>query len=374
MSDAADVVFSGMRPTGRLHLGNYWGALRNWVELQSRFTSYFCVVDWHMLTTGYEDTSALQENVREMTLDWLAAGLDPAKSVIFKQSDVPEHAELALMLSMVTPLSWLENNPTWKEQLQELAKTKKVVGEVFTADKNPKTGVLENRKTIQEITEEQEDRARAERLRSHGFIGYPVLQAADILLYGGTKVPVGQDQMPHVELSRQIARRFNQFFGKVLSEPEGLLTPTPRVVGLDGRKMSKSYANSIEISESEESLRKKVMSSYTDPNRKKATDPGHPEPCPENPPGCPIYSFHKLYADPAFAAKRGEECREGKLGCVACKKDLLGFMEPAYADFRRRRASYDAKAVDQVLAEGAKKARAVAQRTMEQVRRAMRLR
>jgi tryptophanyl-tRNA synthetase len=367
MNDAADVVFSGMRPTGRLHLGNYWGALRNWVELQSRYTSYFCVVDWHMLTTGYDDTTALQENVREMTLDWLAAGLDPAKSVIFKQSDVPEHAELALMLSMVTPLSWLENNPTWKEQLQELAKTKASAAAAPVAAGGAG-------KSREELIAEAEQRAEAERLRSHGFIGYPVLQAADILLYGGTKVPVGQDQMPHVELSRQIARRFNQFFGKVLSEPEGLLTPTPRVVGLDGRKMSKSYANALDISEGEDSLRKKVMASYTDPNRKKATDPGHPEPCPENPPGCPVYAFHKLYADPAFAAKRGEECRAGQLGCVACKKDLLGFMEPAYADFRKRRASYDAKAVDQVLAEGAKKARAVAQRTMERVRRAMRLR
>lgn len=372
-SDAADVVFSGMRPTGRLHLGNYWGALHNWVGLQSRYASFFCVVDWHMLTTGYEDTSALQENVREMTLDWLAAGIDPQKSVVFKQSDVPEHAELALMLSMVTPLSWLENNPTWKEQLQELAKTKAGLAAVAALETagGPPTSTA---KTREELIAEQEQRAAAERLRSHGFIGYPVLQAADILLYRGTKVPVGQDQLPHVELSRQIARRFNQFFGQVLTEPEALLTPTPKVVGLDGRKMSKSYANALDISEGEESLRKKVMASYTDPNRKKATDPGHPEPCPENPPGCPVYAFHKLYADAAFAARRGDECREGRLGCVACKKDLLGFMEPAYAEFRKRRASYDPAAVDKLLAEGAEKARAVARKTMDEVRRAMRLR
>ncbi|MDX6770210.1 MAG: tryptophan--tRNA ligase [Elusimicrobiota bacterium] len=366
---SADVVFSGMRPTGRLHLGNYWGALHNWVGLQSRFTSFFCVVDWHMLTTGFEDTSKLQENSREMVLDWLAAGLDPQKAVVFKQSDVPEHAELALMLSMVTPLSWLENNPTWKEQLQELAKTKAGLGALAALE-----GAGGGVKTRAETIEEQEQRAAAERLRSHGFIGYPVLQAADILLYRGTKVPVGQDQLPHVELSRQIARRFNQFFGEVFPEPQPLLTPSPKVPGLDGRKMSKSYANAIDIFETAPSLEKKVKGAYTDPNRKSATDPGHPLPCPENPPGCSVYALHKLYADEAFYARRGDECRAGALGCGACKKDLLASMEPAFADFRARRAAYDAKAVDRVLAEGAEKARAVARKTMDEVRRAMRLR
>lgn len=367
MTDAADVVFSGMRPTGRLHLGNYWGALHNWVGLQSRFKAFFCVVDWHMLTTGFEDTTKLQENVREMTLDWLAAGLDPAKSVIFKQSDVPEHAELALMLSMVTPLSWLENNPTWKEQLQELAKTKASAAAAPVA-----AGA--GSKSRSELIAEQEQQAQAERLRSHGFIGYPVLQAADIMLYKGSKVPVGADQLPHVELSRQIARRFNQFFGPVFPEPQGLLTPTPKVPGLDGRKMSKSYANAIEILETPQTLEKKVKAAYTDPTRKSATDPGHPEPCPENPPGCTVYALHKLYATSEFAAKRGEECRAGALGCGACKKDLLAEMEPAFAEFRKRREAYGPKDVDRVLAEGAEKARAVARQTMDEVRRAMRLR
>ncbi len=357
----ADVVFSGMRPTGRLHLGNYWGALKNWVGLQSQFPCYFSVVDWHMLTTGYGDTSKLQENSREMVLDWLAAGLDPAKCVIFRQSDVPEHAELALMLAMVTPLSVLENNPTWKEQLQELAKTKREMAEEGAA------------KVATAVAAKGTSAAQIE-LRTYGFLGYPVLQAADILLYHGTKVPVGQDQLPHVELSRDIARRFNNSFGDVFAEPQPLLTPTPKVPGLDSRKMSKSYANAVDIYETEKSLEKKVKSAYTDPNRKGPTDPGHPEPCAENPPGCSVYALHKLYATPEFVAKRGDECRAGKLGCGDCKKDLLSEMSKPFAEFRSRRESFSPQAVDKLLAEGGEKARAVARKTMDEVRRAMRLR
>jgi tryptophanyl-tRNA synthetase len=367
----ADTVFSGMRPTGRLHLGNYWGALKNWVALQNQYPCFFSVVDWHMLTTGYDDTSKLQENCREMVLDWLAAGLDPAKCVIFKQSDVPEHAELALMLAMVTPLSWLENNPTWKEQLQELSKTKAHVGTLEFG--HPKTEAV-SVKSRSEIIDEQVQRAEGERLRSHGFIGYPVLQTADILLYHGTKVPVGQDQLPHIELSRQIARRFNQFFGEVFAEPQSLLTPTPKVPGTDSRKMSKSYNNAIDIYETAASLEKKVKSMYTDPTRKSATDVGHPEPCAENPPGCSVYAMHKLYADEAFVAQRGADCRAGKLGCGACKKDLLAEMSGPFDEFRRRRESLSAGQVDKILAEGGEKARVVARKTMDEVRRAMRLR
>jgi tryptophanyl-tRNA synthetase len=364
----ADTVFSGMRPTGRLHIGHYWGVLKNWVDLQDKFPCFFSVADWHMLTTGYDDTTKLQEYCREMVLDWLAAGLDPAKCVIFKQSDVPEHAELALMLAMVTPLSWLENNPTWKEQLQELSKTKGT-----DAPAEMKAGGAAT-KTRGEVIDEQVQRAEAERLRSHGFIGYPVLQTADILLYHGTKVPVGQDQLPHIELSRQIARRFNQFFGEVFAEPQPLLTPTPKVPGTDGRKMSKSYNNAVDIYESAASLEKKVKGMYTDPTRKAATDPGHPEPCAENPPGCSVYAMHKLYADAAFVAQRGADCRAGKLGCSACKKDLLAEMSGPFDEFRRRREALSASQVEAVLAAGAEKARAVAHKTMKDVRRAMRLR
>lgn len=354
-----DVVFSGMRPTGRLHLGNYWGALRNWVGLMPQYACYFCVVDWHMLTTGYSDTSRLKDNVREMVLDWLAAGLDPERCVIFLQSDVPEHAELALMLSMVTPLSSLENNPTWKEQLQELAKTK--------ASLAAEGGESRYQENVAGANYE---------LRTYGFLGYPVLQAADILLYHGTKVPVGQDQLPHLELSREIARRFNNAFGETFAEPQPLLTPTPRVQGVDGRKMSKSYGNGIELAETAKGLESKVKAMYTDPNRKTASDPGHPEPCPENPPGCSVYALHKLYADEAFASRRGDECRAGLLGCMACKKDLLAEMSGPFDAFRRRREALasDPARVDAVLADGARRARDAARKTMDEVRRAMRIR
>jgi tryptophanyl-tRNA synthetase len=360
---AKDIIVSGMRPTGRLHLGNYWGALRNWVELQKTAQTYFFVADWHMLTTGYEDTSKLQENTREMVLDWLAAGLDPEKSVIFRQSDVSEHAELAVLLSMITPLSWLENNPTWKEQLQELAKTK--MAKAVEAAGSGKVAV-----------EERVEAAESEfALRTHGFLGYPVLQTADVLLYKGTKVPVGQDQLPHLELSRQIARKFNSLFGNVLPEPQPLVTQTPKLPGNDGRKMSKSYGNTIELNEEPESLKTKVMGMYTDPNRVRKTDPGHPEPCPENPPGCVVYSLHKLYnADKAAVEKIGADCRAGTLGCVADKRDmLLPVLEKPFSEFRANRAKYDGKKVDEILRAGAEKARAVAQKTMAEVRRAMRL-
>ena len=361
-----DVVFSGMRPTGRLHIGNYWGALKNWVELQSKYPCIYSVVDWHMLTTGYDDTSKLQENVREMVLDWLAAGLDPEKSIVFKQSDVPEHAELALMLGMVTPLGWLENNPTWKEQLQELSKTKlsKAVDEgksggAVTATAEGPVAVVD----------------AAQSLRTFGFLGYPVLQAADILLYHGTKVPVGQDQLPHLELSREIARKFNHYFGQVFSEPQSLLTPTPKVPGADGRKMSKSYGNTVDIYETADSLKKKIKGMYTDPTRIKKDDPGHPEIEDGNPLGCVVYALHKLYADKDFVAERGKVCRAGKIGCSDCKNDLYSEMDKPFADFRARREKYanDPKLVTDVLKNGAEKARKIAHNTMIEVRKAMRL-
>lgn len=366
-----------MRPTGRLHLGNYWGALRNWVSLIDTHECYFEVADWHMLTTGYDDTERLQENVREMVLDWLAAGLDPEKCVIFKQSLVPEHAELTVLLGMVTPLSMLENNPTWKEQLQELAKTK-LTKAAEGADAAP--GHVErgqaprNRPPYSAAAVATAVRAQHE-LRTHGHLGYPVLQAADILLYKGAKVPVGQDQLPHLELAREIARKFNALYGTVFPEPQPLLTPTPKVPGLDGRKMSKSYGNAVDVYETADSLKTKVMAAYTDPTRLKATDPGHPLPCPENPPGCTVFALHRLYGELGFVEKREAECREGRIGCVACKKDLAAELEPSFAEFRRKREKY-AKTpglVQTVIEEGSKKARVRAQRTMDEVRRAMRL-
>ncbi|HVE13003.1 MAG TPA: tryptophan--tRNA ligase [Elusimicrobiota bacterium] len=349
-------VMSGMRPTGKLHLGNYWGALKNWVELQKSYRCYFMVADLHMFTTGYEDVSRLQDNVREMVLDWLAAGLDPEKCVIFLQSKVPQHAELATLLGMITPLSWLENNPTWKEQLQELAKTK-----------------LSRAKEGGEAAVAVADAAKAdESLRTHGFLGYPVLQAADILIYGGELVPVGKDQEAHVELSREIARRFNHLYGATLVEPKPLFTETPKVPGADGRKMSKSYGNAVDILETPESLKTKVMGMYTDPKKLRANDPGHPDAGPDNPPGCTVYALHKLYS--SYWQKRGDECRAGSIGCVACKKDLLQSLEGPFGEFRSRRAGFDAKAVERVLEDGSRRAREAAERTMDKVRAAMRLR
>lgn len=370
------VILSGMRPTGRLHLGNYWGALRNWVELQERHPCYFAVVDWHMLTTGYEDTSRLQENIREMVLDWLAAGLDPKRCVIFKQSGVPEHAELTLLLSMITPLSWLENNPTWKEQLQELAKTKESRLREELAKTAAKGKVLARGLRHEGVVGIEEIPEADQSLRTHGHLGYPVLQAADILLYDAGLVPVGQDQLAHLELARDIARRFNSLYGKgkpVLVEPKPLLTPTPKVPGLDGRKMSKSYGNALDLLESADSLQSKVMSAYTDPGKTRADTPGHPEPCPENPPGCSVFALHKLYS--AHWEKRGEQCRQGKIGCVACKKDLLASLERPFGEFRarRERLAADRGLVAGILEEGNRKARAVASETMARARRAMNL-
>ncbi|MBI5883504.1 MAG: tryptophan--tRNA ligase [Elusimicrobia bacterium] len=385
------IVMSGMRPTGRLHLGNLWGALRKWVAIQDEHECYFAVADWHMLTTAYDRTEELDASVREMVLDWLAAGLDPARCVIFRQSRVPEHAELFLLLSMVTPLSWLENNPTWKEQLQELSKTKHGLAlgreALGGAGRSP---IAEGGQAPDASSGGEAD----EGLRTHGFLGYPVLQAADILIYDADLVPVGQDQLPHLELSREIARRFNSLFGlapgrqvpggggpsplagggkggAVLVEPRAMPTETPKLLGTDGRKMSKSYGNTIDIFEEPAGLKAKVGGMYTDPTRARATDPGHPEPCPENPPGCSVYALHKLYNQGWEA--RGVECREGRIGCVACKGDLLARLEPPFSEFRARRAAYDAKAVDGILEEGTGRARLKAAATLDRVRRAMRL-
>lgn len=371
-------VMSGMRPTGRLHLGNYWGALKSWVELQDRYDCYFAAVDWHMLTTGYQDTRFLQEHIREMVLDWLAAGVDPEKCVMFKQSSVPEHAELALLLSMITPLSWLENNPTWKEQLQELARTKDSLlrEQVRSIRSAEKRCVREGAPVSAPAPSRRHEDGGAqtdESLRTHGFLGYPVLQAADILLYGGELVPVGQDQVPHLELARDIAARFNALYGPVLSRPQPLLAQTPKMPGLDARKMSKSYGNAVDILETPESLRAKVMSMYTDPGKARAGDPGHPEPCPENPPGCAVFALHKLYS--SYAGSRDAECRQGRVGCVACKKDLLGSLEGPFGEFRERRGRWERRAgvVEELLAEGGRKAREEAARTLGRVRRAMHL-
>ncbi|HHV28860.1 MAG TPA: tryptophan--tRNA ligase [Clostridium sp.] len=321
-------ILSGMRPTGALHLGNYFGALENWVKLQDDYDCYFFVADWHALTTGYEDTSEIKNNINDLVIDWISAGLDPEKCVIFLQSSIKEHAELHLLFSMTTPLSWLLRCPTYKDQLNQLK------------DKN---------------------------ITTYGFLGYPCLQAADILIYKAGFVPVGEDQLPHLELTREIARRFNYLFDEVFPEPQAILTKAKVLPGTDGRKMSKSYGNTIALSDSPDEVRKKVSTMITDPARIKKDDPGHPE-------VCTVFSFHKVFNE-AEVPEVEEQCRGGKIGCVQCKKNLANKMVehlgPIYE--RRQKILENPGMVKEIIANGNEKARKIAQQTMEDVRKAMRI-
>jgi len=393
-------VLSGMRPTGPLHLGNYHGALRNWVELQYQYECFFFIADWHMLTTGYEDTSSLQEHIRAVLIDWLAAGLNPGVATLFIQSHVPEHAELHLLLSMVTPLGWLERVPTYKEQQAQL---------------------------------------REHDLATYGFLGYPLLQSADILLYRADFVPVGEDQVAHVEITREIARRFNHLFGRepqfeekaeravkslggrngtlyrqlrrryqeggdtealeraralvhannritvadrerllgflegsgvsILSEPQVLLTATPRVPGLDGRKMSKSYGNTIGMREDPDAVAQKLKTMQTDPARVRRTDPGDPD-------KCPVWDLHKIYSDEPTRTWVNEGCRSAGIGCLDCKRPVIDKIVEEVRGFRRRAQEFEDNPdlVRTIAVEGAEKAREAARQTLEEVRRAMHLR
>lgn len=409
-------VLSGMRPTGRLHLGHLVGALENWIKLQDQYQCFFFVADWHALTTDYADTSQITDNTCQMVTDWLAAGLDPEKATFFVQSRVPEHAELSLLFSMITPLGWLERVPSYKEQREQI---------------------------------------RDKDLGTHGFLGYPVLQAADILIYKAHFVPVGEDQVAHVELTREIARRFNMFYmgrpsidlfqvefrsqlrkllsvvsneeptvssteqlspeeieelsdrllygipklrkqvaegaGKetapyyklvwpylaemgvdhcfrVFPEPEALLTPTPKLPGLDGRKMSKSYGNVLELADEPETIREKVSAMLTDPQRVRRTDPGRPE-------ICPVFGYHRRYSTEAVIKQVDRDCRTAAIGCVDCKALMVEHLLPVLEPIRERRRQYEARpeTVANILAEGSRKARGVARRTMNQVREAMQM-
>ena len=393
-------VLSGMRPTGRLHLGNYHGALRNWVQLQYRYECFFFVADWHMLTTGYEDTARLPEFAREVLIDWLAAGLNPGVATLFIQSHVPEHAELHLLLSMITPLAWLERVPSYKDQLEQL---------------------------------------KEKDIATYGFLGYPLLQAADILVYRAAHVPVGEDQVAHVELTREAARRFNHLYGRepdfedkaeravkslggrnttlyrqlrrrfqesgerealeraralvqsnnritvadrerllgylegtgvtILPEPQALLTETPKVPGLDGRKMSKSYGNTIELREEPESVTKKLRAMQTDPARVRRTDPGDPD-------KCPVWDLHKIYSDEATRKWAAEGCRSAGIGCLDCKQPVIDKIVAEVTEMRRRSQEYveNPELLRDIAAEGSEKAREAARETLEEVRRAMHLR
>lgn len=322
-------IFSGMRPTGSLHIGHL-SVIQNWAKLQSEYESYHAIVDQHALTTGYADRLDFGELAREMALDWLSVGLDPEKAAIFVQSHVKEHAELHLLLSMITPLSWLERVPTYKDQMQQLGKI------------------------------EGKD------ISTYGFLGYPVLMAADILVYKADTVPVGEDQIPHVELCREIARRFNYLYGSYFPEPQALIGKVPLLPGVDGRKMSKSYNNAISITASSEEIKAKVQQMVTDPARLRKDDPGHPE-------VCIVYKFHEIYTPEVKEVE--ENCRGGKIGCVACKRHLAENLEKLLSPFRERRAMWDEPGkVEKVLEEGADRARQVTQNTLKEVRHLMGLR
>lgn len=322
-----DTIVSGMRPTGRLHLGHLHGALKNWLRLQENYRCYFFVADWHALTTDYASPQGIQQSTREMVMDWLSVGLDPARSIIFRQSHVKEHAELHLLFSMITPLSWLERNPTYKDQIKEL-------------------------------TEKD--------LSTYGFLGYPVLQAADITIYKATKVPVGVDQAPHVELTREIVRRFNQLYRPVFPEPEVLLTEAQKLPGLDGRKMSKSYNNAVFLSDPPEEIDRKLSRMMTDPARVRRTDPGEPE-------KCPAFQLHKIYCTPEEIEYVSRGCRTAGIGCLECKKIMIKHVIDDLAPFREKRAVYERspEQVDQVLEDGKEVAQKKAAETMVEVREAV---
>jgi tryptophanyl-tRNA synthetase len=323
-------VLSGMRSTGKLHLGNYVGALDNWVRMQDEYQCFFMVADWHALTTDYADTSRIKENSLDVVLDWLAAGLDPEKSVIFIQSHVPAHAELHLLFSMITPLGWLERVPSYKEQQENI---------------------------------------KGKDLGTYGFLGYPCLQAADILVYKADVVPVGEDQVAHVELTREIARRFNGFYGKsgdVFPEPKALLTPAAKLPGTDGRKMSKSYGNTILLTDPEPVVRQKLKTMVTDPARVRRSDPGNPD-------VCPVGDLHKIFSSKDTIAKVNEGCRSAGIGCIECKgwaaDSLVKLLNPMQ-ERRRKFEEHPALAWD-ILEDGTNRARKAAGETMNEVRAAM---
>ncbi len=320
-------VFSGMRPTGQLHIGHFLGALGNWVRLQDDYECIYSVVDLHALTTGYEDVKGIHDAGLEMVADWVACGVDPDRSVIFRQSDVPQHAELAVLLGMITPLSWLERVPTYKGQIDELG----------------------------------------EHLQTYGFLGYPLLQTADIILYKATRVPVGQDQLPHLELSREVVRRFNHLYGPVFPEPEAIISEAPLLLGMDGRKMSKSYGNAITLASSDDEIDKQVMSMVTDPQRIKKDDPGDPE-------ICNVFAWQKFMgASDAEISEIFEGCTSATLGCVADKRNLAERVKNLIRPIRERREQLmqDPAQLEAILEQGAERARAIAGPVMAEATAAM---
>jgi len=319
-------VLSGMRPTGRLHLGHLLGALNNWVRLQDEYECFYEVANWHALT-DHLDTKNFSDNIYYIVRDWLAAGIDPEKSTMFLQSDIVEHSELHLLLSMLVPVPWLERCATFKEKVKDMHLGKAEI--------------------------------------SYGLLGYPVLQAADILIYKANAVPVGEDQLPHLELTREIARRFNYYYGKVFPEPEALLTQTSKLLGLDGqKKMGKSYENYISLDENPQEIAKKIQGMFTDPRRIRLKEPGHPD-------HCNVFTYYTLFAAKEVADEISVECRTSKIGCTDCKKNLAGYVERYLQPIQQAQKKWTREKVREILQEGAKRAQTIARATMEEVRRAM---
>ncbi|MRI82849.1 MAG: tryptophan--tRNA ligase [Nitratiruptor sp.] len=318
-------IVSGMRPTGKLHIGHYVGVLKKWLELAQEHESLFFVADWHALSTSYEEKLNLEELSLELIRTWMAVGIDPEKSLLFIQSAIKEHAELYLLLNMITPIGWLERNPTYKDQLEQIKHK-----EIHTA----------------------------------GFLTYPVLQTADIVLYEAEGVPIGEDQRPHLEIAREIVRRFHHLFGckerPIFKEPQEILSPTPRLLGIDGRKMSKSYGNAIYLDEEPESIWQKVRAAKTDPQRIRKNDPGNPE-------VCVVYGYHKAFSDPATIAQVEEGCRSGTIGCVECKRWCAAAIDETLAPIREKRERIGSKLLQEVVAQGNAQARKLAQAKMEEV-------
>ena len=322
-------IVSGMRPTGKLHLGHIHGALNNWKALQEDYQCFYFIADWHALTSEYEHPEIIKQSTEDIIIDWISVGLDPEKSVFFVQSSIKEHAELFLIFSMFTPLSWLERNPTYKEQLQELTKR-----DIYT----------------------------------YGFLGYPVLQAADILMYKANGVPVGQDQSPHVELTREIARRFNHLYADIFPLPEVLLTPEAKILGIDRRKMSKGYNNAIFLSDTKETVNKKVSEMITDTQRARKSDPGRPS-------FCNVFTFHELYSKKDTVQEIKEGCLSASIGCVECKRLMAESLNKVLEPLREKRQEIQSKSglIDDIINEGNKRAREIAKNTLKEVREVVKI-
>ena len=322
-------VLSGMQPSGLMHLGNLLGAVENWKSLQSQHECFFFVADWHALSTNYADTSRLKEFTQELLIDWLAAGIDPNQATVFIQSSVPEHAILHLLLSMIIPIPWLERNPTYKEKQEEI---------------------------------------RERDLSTYGFLGYPVLQSADILLYKPDFVPVGKDQLPHLELTRELARRFNSLYAPVFPEPKEQLTQFPKVLGTDGRKMSKSYGNTINLSDTEAEVRQKLKTMVTDPARVRRTDKGNPD-------VCPVYDFHKIFSSEPVKKQVNTDCRTAAIGCIDCKRQVADAMVEHLSPMWERRAVLTAHPgqTKEIVESGRQRASTVASKIMTEVKDAMKI-